>query len=162
MKKNKKSPYEVRPKGCKDKYWFNCKICGKLFKVSLNNLNVHKRDIICNNCKVSKGEIKIIKWLDENNIKYLHDESYFKDLLSDLGNPLRPDFIIEDKKIWIEYDGEFHYENKLDGNEFIKMQKHDKLKDEYAKERGWNLIRIPYWEFDNIEEILEKEINKNN
>ena len=160
--KNKKFPYEVRPKSCKDKYWFKCKICGKSFKLSLNNLNQYERDIICNNYKVSKGEIKIIKWLDKNNINYIHDESYFKDLLSDLGNPLRPDFIIEDKRIWIEYDGEFHYENKMDENEFIKMQKHDKLKDEYAKEHDWKLVRIPYWEFDNIEEILEKELNKNN
>ena len=24
------------------------------------------------------------------------------------------------------------------------------------------LLRIPYWEFNNIEEILEKELNKNN
>ena len=164
-KKNNKSPYEVRPRSCNGKYWFKCKTCGKSFRVSLNNLNNlnnREKDIICNNCKVSKGEIKIIKWLDNNSINYIHDKPYFKDLLSELGNPLRPDFIIEDERIWIEYDGEFHYENKLDENEFIKMQKHDKLKDKYAKEHNWKLIRIPYWEFDNIEEILEKELNKNN
>ena len=35
---------------------------------------------------------------------------------------------------------------------------YNKRKDEYAKKHGWKLIRIPYWEFDNIENILEKEI----
>ena len=35
----------------------------------------------------------------------------------------------------------------------------DKIKDEYAKEHDWKLIRIPYWEYDNIENILIKELN---
>ena len=29
-----------------------------------------------------------------------------------------------------------------------------------AKENDWRLIRIPYWDFDRIEEILNKEIKK--
>ena len=29
-----------------------------------------------------------------------------------------------------------------------------------AKENDWKLIRIPYWDFDRIEEILNKEIKK--
>ena len=31
-------------------------------------------------------------------------------------------------------------------------------KDKYAKKYGWKSIRIPYWEFDNVEKILNKEI----
>ena len=30
----------------------------------------------------------------------------------------------------------------------------------YTKENNWKLIRIPYWEFDNIEKILTKELIK--
>ena len=43
-----------------------------------------------------------------------------------------------------------------DEDEYKTLKIHDKRKDEYAKKHGWKLIRIPYWEFDNIENILEK------
>lgn len=78
---------------------------------------------------------------------------------------LRPDFILPNEKVWIEYDGGQHFEWKegmMSEEEYKISQNNDRIKNEYAKEHGWKLIRIPYWEFDNIEEILEKEINKNN
>ena len=43
---------------------------------------------------------------------------------------------------------------------FETLQAYDKRKDEYAKKNGWKLIRIPYWEFENIESILEKELKE--
>ena len=97
-------------------------------------------------------------YLNNRKINYIYDEPYFKDLLSNKGNPLRPDFILPDYKIWIEYDGEFHYRKMYndDGHEKIKV--HDEIKDKYAKSHGWKLIRIPYWEFNSIENILNKEI----
>ena len=110
----------------------------------------------CPICNVSKGEQRIMNWLEEDNMKYIYDEPYFNDLLSPLGNPLRPDFIIEDRKIWIEYDGEFHYENKMYEEEFKKLQIHDNIKNQYAIKNSWKLIRIPYWDFNRIEEILDK------
>lgn len=125
------------------------------YEVKWNKFQQGQRCPICN---ISKGEQRIIDWLDKNNIIYIYDKEYFKDLLSPLGNYLRPDFIIEDKKIWIEYDGEFHYKKMYEKQDFETLQIHDKLKDEYAKENGWKLIRIPYWDFDKIEEILDKEI----
>lgn len=110
----------------------------------------------CPFCNISKGERKIIDWLENNNIKYIYNKPYFNDLLSPLGNPLKPDFIIENKKIWIEYDGEFHYKKVYEEQNFTEIQIHDKTKDEYAKKNNWKLIRIPYWDFDNIEEILRE------
>lgn len=32
------------------------------------------------------------------------------------------------------------------------------MKNDYVREKGYKLIRIPYWEFDNIEEILNEEL----
>lgn len=121
------------------------------YKVRFNDFQNNKRCPICN---VSKGEQRIINWLEENNIKYIYDEPYFNDLLSPLGNPLRPDFIIEDRKIWIEYDGEFHYKNKMNEDCYKILLIHDEIKNKYAKENNWKLIRIPYWDFENIEKIL--------
>ena len=95
-----------------------------------------------------------MNWLDKNKINYTYDKPYFNDLLSPLGNPLKPDFILTDYKIWIEYDGKFHYEKMYENDNFETLKIYDKIKDEYAKENNWNLIRIPYWDFDNIEEIL--------
>ena len=128
---------------------------GHTVEMNLNNFKSNKR---CCHCNISKGERRIIDWLKSNNIKYIYNEPYFHDLLSPLGNPLRPDFIIEDRKIWIEYDGEFHYKDLMGGLE--KSIQYDEIKDKYAIENNWNLIRIPYWEFDDIKSILENKINK--
>ena len=35
----------------------------------------------------------------------------------------------------------------------------DNIKTQYCKDNNIKLIRIPYWDFDNIEEILKKELN---
>ena len=112
----------------------------------------------CPICGKSQGEKEISKVLDELNIKYIYDEPYFNDLLSPKGNPLRPDFILEDLKIWIEFDGEFHYDAIYDSDDHETLVIHDKIKDDYAKEHNWKLIRIPYWEINNIKTILEKEL----
>lgn len=111
----------------------------------------------CPICNISKGEQKIMDYLNKNNIKYIYDEPYFNDLIGVGGGLLRPDFIIEDRKIWIEYDGEFHYKKMYEDDYYEQLQIHDEIKNQYAKKNNWKLIRIPYWEFDNIEKILNKE-----
>ena len=72
------------------------------------------------------------------------------------------DFYITNLNIVIEYDGIQHYRiikyfNGLDG--FITTKIHDVIKTKYCKDNNIKLIRIPYWEFDNIENILIKELN---
>ncbi|MGL5381851.1 zinc-ribbon domain-containing protein [Clostridium sp.] len=142
------------------KYKFICEKCNAVFEKVISKIT--GRDEWCPNCSSSKGEKRVSKWLIENNINYIYDEAHFEDLLSDLGNPLRPDFILPEHKVWIEYDGEFHFK-KVTGSygkdfDYKKQQYHDKLKDEYAKKHGYKMIRIPYWEFDNIEKILNNKI----
>ena len=126
-----------------------------IYKVNYNNFKSGKR---CKYCSSSKGERKIMNWLESNNINYIHDKPYFKDLLSPLGFPLKPDFIIKDKKIWIEYDGIFHFEKIYEDDGHEKIVIHDEIKNKYAKENGWKLIRISYCDYGKIEEILELEL----
>ena len=114
----------------------------------------------CPICNMSKGEKRIMDWLNKNNIRYHYNEEYFEDLLSIKEIPLRPDFILPDYKIWIEYDGIFHYEEVFDGQNFDRMKFHDDLKNEYAEKNGWKLIRIPYWDYDNIENVLKEGVFK--
>ena len=140
-----------------------CKIDNNIWFALPTNL---LREMGCPKCNASKGEKRISEYLDNKNIKYVHDKYYFKDLKNSKCNILRPDFIVEDKKIWIEYDGEQHFRvvdfssknQKQAEDKFKETQENDKIKNEYAKKHNWKLIRIPYWDFDNIEKILEKEL----
>jgi hypothetical protein len=112
----------------------------------------------CPICAESKGEQKIRHWLNNNNINNKLQYT-FNDLLSDKGNPLRFDFGILDKnnklKLLIEYDGEGHYKEKPFGKDSYKLiTYHDQLKNEYCNRNNIQLVRIPYWKFDDIENIL--------
>ena len=134
---------------------------GHKHKVAVGSLYGGKR---CAYCSTTKGEEKIIEFLEKNNIKYFYNKRYFKDLIGTGGARLKPDFIIEDKRIWIEYDGIGHFE-PVDfagkGEDwaletFNILKTHDNLKNKYAEKNNWKLIRIPYWDFDKIEEILKE------
>ncbi|HJI48865.1 MAG TPA: hypothetical protein OIL97_04875 [Oscillospiraceae bacterium] len=114
----------------------------------------------CPNCKASTGERKIRDWLDKNNIQYVREYCFenCKDVRA-----LPFDFYIENIKTVIEYDGVQHYKpNDFFGgnNTFEITQKHDKIKNTYCKEHNINLLRIPYYEFDNIDTILNNHLAK--
>ena len=132
---------------------------GHVYNVTFDNFKQGTRCPVC--LEKSKGEVIIVNYLQNNNIKYVHDKRYFSDLLSCKGTKLRPDFILPDYKVWIEYDGEQHYEiiKHFGGlDKFITLKIHDTFKNIYAKEHGYKMIRIPYWEKDNIQYILDKEL----
>ena len=42
--------------------------------------------------------------------------------------------------------------------QFKIQQEHDKRKREYAEKNGYKLLEIWYYDFDNIEEILNREL----
>ena len=61
----------------------------------------------------------------------------------------------------IEYDGQQHFEpNEYFGGQkhFNILKRHDNIKDEYCQDNKIKLVRIPYWDFDNIENILANEL----
>lgn len=80
--------------------------------------------------------------------------------------PLPFDFYIPKMNIAIEYDGEGHYMPIKRGNMTQKdaeynlkqIQKRDDIKTNYCKNNGIVLIRIPYFDFDNISSILDRKI----
>lgn len=119
----------------------------------------------CPKCNSSKGELKIEKWLKNNNIEYKRQKKFKKCKLKRM---LPFDFYLLKQNICIEYDGRQHYkpidfagEGAKWAEENLKQQQqNDQVKNDYCKENNIKLIRIPYWDFDNIEEILEKEILK--
>lgn len=114
----------------------------------------------CPKCNLSKGEQKVREFLLKNNIDF--QEEFKIDGLEGInGGSLRFDFCVNivDKIVFIEYDGEQHFKPKFGDYEFHRTIYNDKVKNEYCLKNKLKLIRIPYTEFDNIENILSYELN---
>ena len=143
-----------------------CKKCRHEWEVKPNSLLSGSG---CPKCNTSKGEKRVAQYLDNLGINYIYDKPYFKDLVSVNGRPLRPDFIIPSLKIWIEFDGEHHFKpvdfsskksDKQVQEQFKIVQQNDQIKNQYAKDNNWTLIRISFTEYDNIEQILAEYIEQ--
>lgn len=130
-------------------YWCQCD-CGNSL-VSIAAVNLVTGGTRSCGCIQSVGESNIVKLLDCNNINYIHNKAYFKDLFGCDGGLLRYDFILfnynnEPYRI-IEFDGEQHVKPILSfgGVErFEKQQKNDFIKNQYAISHNIPLVRIPY------------------
>jgi hypothetical protein len=104
----------------------------------------------CINFSIGEANIKTI--LDNNNIPYISEYQ-----IKELGNK-RFDFAILDANQqvirFIEFDGRQHYvaypEKWEKACSLEERQQRDKLKNEYALSHNIPLVRIPYWERDNI------------
>jgi Zn finger protein HypA/HybF involved in hydrogenase expression len=119
---------------------------GHEFEMSWNKFKSGRR---CPICLESKGEERIRLFFERNNIDYI-PQYRFKDCKDKYTLPF--DFYIPSLNILIEYDGEGHYKD-IYGN-FEDRVKKDLIKTNYCLEHNIKLIRIPYWEYDNIEVIL--------
>jgi len=144
--------------------FFKCKICEKTWYSCWNN--IYNLLTGCPHCLESKGEIVISKYLNKNKIYY--DPQYkFEDCR--YINLLRFDFAIfsdyEKQNLIkiIEYDGELHFkpQHSILGRykKLMDIRRNDKIKTKYCLANNIDLLRIPYWDFKNIEQILTKELN---
>ncbi len=120
-----------------------------------NHINQEQK---CPACFTFKGEEKIETYLNKNNIFFERNKRFSN--LIDKTN-LSYDFFIPNKNLLIEHNGEQHYFNsfKKPIHEWHRQLHHDWLKRKYAKENKLKLLIIPYWDFNNIEKIMEIEIN---
>lgn len=141
--------------GARNSIEVKCLKCGHVWSPIADSL-LHGYG--CPKCKRSKGEEKIEKYLINKNIKF-ESQKKFSDLKNTL--PLSYDFYLPDYNVLIEYQGQFHDGTTsmvLREKYFDKQQKNDKLKRDYAKNNGYNLIEIWYYDFDNVENIIDKFI----
>ena len=134
--------------------------CGHEYRVTPGNfLHQAKR---CPKCLFSRGEQRVSEFLEDKGIRYMAQYT-FPDCRNIM--PLPFDFaILEDcgevRKV-IEYDGEFHYEKKFrTDKEFALQKKRDAIKTSYCSDKGIELIRIPYWEYDRVGEILLDKLTR--
>lgn len=130
---------------------------GHIFEMSYAKFYIGRR---CPHCNMSSGEQEVARILDKYNIEYII-QYRFTDCRNIL--PLPFDFKIEinNEIICIEFDGSQHYTGRKDDTEEdIKRRKeNDDIKTQYCKDNNIKLIRIPYWDFQNIEKILIKEFD---
>lgn len=139
---------------------WRCKCdCGNIVEVDSNNLTtLHTISCGCVKREKSVGAMNIENLLKENKIQY-QTEVGFKDLIGKSeSHLLRYDFGIynQDQKLirLIEFDGIQHFMETW-GNwnardTLADRQLRDNQKNEYALSHNIPLVRIPYWERDNI------------
>lgn len=134
--------------------------CGYIFKSSLKNILNGER--LCPNCEseYSKGVLKIINYLNSNDIEYIQ-EYKFQNCKYERVLPF--DFYLPKYNCCIEFDGEQHFRpvGWYGGNENLEKTKiRDNIKNKYCEENNISLLRIKYDEINNIDKILDKFIDK--
>ena len=131
-----------------------CPVCGKYF---YQKPEVHWKGHGCTFCNMSAGESKIFNWLKDKGIESSYQYKY--DDLRDT-NQLSYDFFVEKYNLLIEFNGRQHY-MYLEGyhknlHSFHRQKHHDWLKRKYTRDNKINFLFIPFWEYENINEILNE------
>jgi hypothetical protein len=118
----------------------------------------------CPLCTASEGEVVIKGWLDNHDIPHTwHAQIPNEDPTLPL-QYVEPDFWLPSYNLYIEYHGAQHYEN-IDYffkgkriRSFAVQQHRDRYLREYCERHGHNLLEIPHWDFNRIDEILTKTL----
>ena len=127
--------------------------CGHVYETSYSKILEGSK---CPNCVYSRGEKAVADVLDSLSIEYSREHTF-----EYLGRK-RFDFFIPSLNIAIEYDGEQHYKSidAWGGEEYLEsVRQSDAFKNDFCDFMGIDLLRIPYWEFDNIDEIVTNFID---
>lgn len=143
--------------GAKTRIDVQCMECGHKWNTVASSLI---SGFGCPNCVSSHGEKRIKDFLDNQNIDYEYQKK-FNQLKGVGGGLLSYDFYLTKYNLLIEYQGEFHDGTAWQQTEidFLRQQEHDKRKKNYANMNNILLLEIRYWDYNNIEQILDKTIN---
>jgi hypothetical protein len=133
---------------------FQCKLCGNEWESCAVSVNK------CPNCeRYYSGEKQISELLDSWGITYI-SQYRFDDCKDQRSLPF--DFFLPNDNTCIEFDGEQHFKQKYGWTDIEQIKKHDNIKNEYCKTKSINLIRIPYWEQEDIKYVLFDNLVKCN
>lgn len=135
--------------GYKSKYQCVCE-CGRIVEVYTQNL---KRGFTKScGCIKSRGEEKVASCLNELDIKFEKQKTFLNCKNTTTGYNLYFDFYLPDYNICIEYDGSQHYVGWYnDKRSLMENQYRDSIKNQYCENNGIYLIRIPYWDYSDID-----------
>lgn len=143
------------------KILFECSHCGNKWMAKPNNILNGQG---CPHCKSSKGELRISNILDSMSIEYV-EQKRFDDCKYQAVLPF--DFYVPAYNTCIEYDGLQHYEpcafggiSEEQAKENLALSKiKDSIKTQYCKDNNIKLIRIAYWDYKNIGNILSSSLH---
>lgn len=125
----------------------------------------------CPSCRLSHGERDLMNIFISRNIDFFPQKT-FDDLRGSVKNTrLSYDFFLPEHNLLVEYDGQQHFEavnifgnipNKEEQMKIFRETQHrDRLKNDYAINNGFKLLRMPYWERKNMEHILANALLAN-
>lgn len=148
---------------------YKCKIHNKIFQDKVEVLMAGGGLPCCQGAQ-SNGERKLSGILYNMHLTYEHQYTFEE--CHDI-KPLPFDIAVFDKAnnltCLIEYDGKQHFIPAKFGDkrgtaeeQFSLIKKHEKIKNNFCREHNIPLIRIPYYEFDNMEPFLFTEFKKLN
>jgi len=156
------TPYLV-PEFCNNEAWWHCSKCDNDWNAVISNRSF--RGDGCPRCKESHSEKLITKILQTWNYNFT-SQYRFKDCRDKRSLPFDSAIFFETSKInirlLVELDGLQHYEPVRFGgisqeraeDNFIQTKRRDLIKNNYCLSKNIPLLRISYWNFDKIEEIL--------
>jgi very-short-patch-repair endonuclease len=131
--------------------------CGEIFytdKCDFDHYNKRR----CDKCSHSQSRFECLteSYLKDNNIEFIRQKTFngckYK-------QSLFFDFYLPQYNTCIEVDGQFHFKETALGNDFSNQIKRDKVKDNFCKQNNIKLIRIPYWDIENIDNILKNALS---
>ena len=131
------------PEGASKRWYCKCACGNEMF---LTTGEIYSQN--CNKaCSAMRGEVCAEEIFKELNIPYIVQMHFGEDLLCF-------DFYLPEQNIAIECDGAQHFRTQNNDWKYpYKLQdtrKRDKIKDDYCKEHGITLIRIPFWDHSKL------------
>lgn len=126
-----------------------CKFCNNTFILPTSRLQTSQG---CGCQTTSSGVRKILDLLNKNNISYTTEKTFNTCIFPKTNRKARFDFWVNNQYL-IEFDGLQHF--KANGGwsneEALKeTQKRDNFKNQWCKKNNIPLIRIPYWQENNL------------
>ena len=167
-------------KGSRKSIWWKCRECGHEWSAEVRDRN---NGTGCPECNTPKGEKKCKEYFIDNKFIEIQQSNY--DRLLEIDKNINPyfipqktfdgllgvgygllsyDFYLPKYNLLIEYQGNYHdgTVGRLAQSEkdFKKQQEHDIRKKEYAIKNKYNFLEIWYYDYDNIEGILDEYLSK--
>ena len=143
-------------KGTEVKVLFRHEDCGFIWKTTPHNI---VSGCGCPKCapKRSKGELKIINFLQQKQISFIAEKSF------EWSDKKRYDFYLPSYNLLIEYNGIQHYKDiEFHGSHQLKqISENDRWKKEQALLHNFSFLEISYEDFSNIETILAQRLSLN-
>lgn len=135
--------------------------CGHYHRISPDNALRGKGCLHCG-IKQSKYMDFVENYFLKNNITYIKEKRF--DLCKNI-RTLPFDYYLPKYNECIEVDGEFHFDRNSvyinNRSKYEEVHKRDLIKNEFCKKENIRLLRLPYFEFENFEKILDKELHVN-